>query len=59
MGEFIGRQSEQMDRLDPKLLEMGGRKRAELWTEQGLMYAPEWDEIRILAQHCFKELGSD
>jgi hypothetical protein len=59
MQELTDKLSEQIERLDQKLLAISGHKHAELWTEQGLMHAPEWVEMRMLAQDCLKELGSN
>jgi hypothetical protein len=40
--------------LDSKLGEFGGSRHCQLWTAEALRSAPEWIEVRALADKCLK-----
>lgn len=39
-------------RVDAQLAAMSGEQRSQLWTPQALRTAPEWDEVRRLADRA-------
>lgn len=55
-GDLTGAEAELVARLDAKLDAMSGAEHASLWTPDALSSAPEWDEVRELADECLKAL---
>jgi len=45
--------------LDAKLELMSGRANATLWTEEAVIDAPEWAEVRTLARDVMRAFSWD
>ena len=55
-GELSNQQKHLLKMLNDRLEEMSNEKNL-LWTEEALMYKPEWEEIRKLAVEALKSFG--
>jgi hypothetical protein len=57
-GQVTDQQAAAMRRVDEALSQMSGRANRELWTEEGLRHAPEWERVRNLAGEALALLNS-
>ena len=55
--EFTRAQRDAVADVDRLLDQMSGPEHAELWSEQALREAPEWNMVRNAARHALHQLG--